>query len=98
MKNQLINIGFIEWLNQLEIAPYSVMFWDLPKIVQHAYIQKFLRDKFYTHVIIERDDDYWIVKTLEFKSGNKYNKICFDFNDYDKAFEYGLKHVASKTH
>jgi len=34
-------IKFNNWLNSLQVAPYVVMFDDLPKIVQHAYLIEF---------------------------------------------------------
>lgn len=96
MKEKLIKLGFNEWLNTLNIAPYPIMFWDIPEIVKNAYIHKFLIDRHFWAVIIERDDYFFVVKTLEFKSGNKYNKICFDFDSYEEAFIYGLNHIIKK--
>ncbi len=93
MKDKLIELGFIEWLNMLEIAPYPLLFWDTPKIIQTSFIKKYLRDIYFTELIIEREDDYWYVKILEFKSGNKYNKILHEFNVYDDALGYGISHV-----
>ena len=45
MKEKLINLGFEKWLGEQELAPYLVMFWDTPKFIQLAYIQKFLREE-----------------------------------------------------
>lgn len=44
MKEKLIKLGFEKWLGEQELAPYPVMFWDIPKFIQLAYIQKFLRE------------------------------------------------------
>lgn len=45
MKEKLIKLGFEKWLGEQELAPYTVMFWDTPKFIQLAYIQKFLREE-----------------------------------------------------
>jgi hypothetical protein len=29
---------FEKWLEKQEVAPYKIMFWDIPKIVQSSYI------------------------------------------------------------
>jgi len=44
MKEKLIKLGFEKWLAEQELAPYTVMFWDVPKFIQLAYVQKFLRE------------------------------------------------------
>jgi hypothetical protein len=44
MQEVLIKTGFLKWLESLDIAPYSVMFFDIPKFIQHSYIQKWLRE------------------------------------------------------
>jgi hypothetical protein len=33
---------FENWLENQNVAPYKVMFWDIPKIVQCAYITEWL--------------------------------------------------------
>ena len=96
MKEQLTKLGFNDWLLTLELAPYPVMFWDTPKFIQLNYIKKWLRDKYHTEVFPDREDDYWIIKIVEFKSGNKYNKLLFQFNSYDEALEIGIDHVIDK--
>lgn len=50
MKEKLIKLGFEKWLSEQELAPYTVMFWDTPKFIQLAYIQKFLREYYTTHL------------------------------------------------
>jgi len=45
MKEKLIRLGFEKWLGEQELAHYLVMFWDTPKFIQLAYVQKFLREE-----------------------------------------------------
>ncbi len=96
MKDKLTNLGFLTWLNGLEIAPYSVMFFDLPKIVQTAYILKWLREIKIIQVNANREDDYWISEIIEFGSGNKHNRLCAYFNSHDEAIEAGINHELDK--
>jgi hypothetical protein len=35
-------VDFEKWLDNQNVAPYKVMFYDIPKIVQHAYIIEWL--------------------------------------------------------
>ncbi|MFV8336458.1 hypothetical protein ACNQF7_10285 [Flavobacterium sp. RSP29] len=35
-------VDFEKWLENKDVAPYKVMFYDIPKIVQHAYIIEWL--------------------------------------------------------
>lgn len=50
MKEKLINLGFNEWLQALDIAPYPVIFWDTPKFIQLSYIQRYLREAHLIHI------------------------------------------------
>lgn len=96
MKELLIENGFIKWLNDLQIAPYAVMFFDLPEIVQLTYIQKWLREVKIIQINANREDDYWISEIIEFKSGNKHNRLCTYFNSYEEAIEAGINHELNK--
>ena len=46
-------VDFEAWLILQKVAPYKVMFWDIPKIVQCAYITQWLDlMQIYTEIII----------------------------------------------
>jgi hypothetical protein len=65
---------FIIWLNNLNIAPYSVMFWDLPTNVQTLYIIEWL-DSVRVYVFANRAFAFeeWNFEILgHFTSGFKY--------------------------
>jgi len=48
----MARVDFENWLEKQHVAPYRVMFWDIPKIVQNAYIIEWLDVLGYT---IDRD-------------------------------------------
>ena len=52
MKEQLIKLGFEKWLSNLDVAPYPVIFWDIPLFIQISYIQKWLREVHDIHIDI----------------------------------------------
>ena len=57
MKEQLIKLGFEKWLSNLDVAPYPVIFWDIPLFIQMSYIQKYLRDVYGIYVSSDHDLD-----------------------------------------
>ena len=59
MKEQLIKLGFEKWLSNLDVAPYPVIFWDIPLFIQMSYIQKWLREvhNCFIDILPHRDGD-----------------------------------------
>lgn len=43
---------FYNWLDKQDLAPYKVMFEDVPEMVQIPYIQKYLREQACTEICI----------------------------------------------
>lgn len=93
MQETLIEKGFLVWLNSLDIAPYAVMFFDIPKIVQYSYIQKWLRE---VHGV-----DVFILRKAIFQQKHKYTyeivkkfDLCLEtlnYDTYEEALEIGLQ-------
>lgn len=103
MKETLIKIGFNEWLQSLESAPYPVMFWDIPKFIQSAYIQKYLREVHDIYVESFHDYDpkdgtyqyytnwgYNNPDTIEKKQSGWFDEYN-DWKVYEDALEFGLQ-------
>jgi hypothetical protein len=91
MQETLIKKGFLKWLESLDVAPYAVMFFDIPKFIQHSYIQKWLREVHDIHfAILPKMLPSNEIKYYAFKG-----KIKKDFNDlydsYEKALEVELQ-------
>ena len=105
MKEQLIKLGFEKWLSNLDVAPYPVIFWDIPLFIQISYIQKWLRE---VHNIIvtskpyqddvsnETDEDIefqtlWENEIVNVKdSYNTFSDNTFH-HSYEEALEVGLQ-------
>lgn len=75
--NGKARIHFINWLNNLQIAPYSVMFDDLPIIVQHAYIIEWL-DSVKLQIIIPKWVNDFYFKIEYAKSTYYESEFCYD--------------------
>lgn len=104
MKDQLIKLGFEKWLSEQDLAPYSVMFWDIPKFIQYSYIQKFLRtvNKYVTvlpFVNIEESDNlqfYYSCTSVVLGDGLYCNADDLgaseeNYGDYEQALEAGIQ-------
>lgn len=92
MKEQLIELGFEKWLQSLYVAPYPVIFWDVPKFIQQAYIQKWLREVHKTDVNPNNSPngkyDLW-TNDGDLLNGAK------EYNSYEEALEAGLQYALS---
>jgi|GEM_PF-5703540 len=103
MKEKLIELGFEKWLLGLDIAPYPVIFWDIPLFIQMSYIQKWLRE--IHDIYVESYHDYdpkdgkyqyytnWGFNdpnTIEKKQSGWYDEYN-DWKTYEDALEFGLQ-------
>ena len=95
MQERLIEKGFLKWLENLDVAPYAVIFFEIPKFIQHSYIQKWLREQS-TPIIVTPTTDLvaWEVEILHADKGlfriseNSEGKW---FNSHEEALEVGLQ-------
>lgn len=93
MKDKLIQLGFEKWLQSLDVAPYPVIFWDVPKFIQQTYVQKWLREEYNLRLWISYEviDDsevsyVWIIiKDLPEGKGRK--KDSWDFIERESSFD-----------
>lgn len=101
MKDILIKLGFNEWLVTLEIAPYPVMFWDVPKFIQLIYIQKWFREVHNIHIFISsktiKEDKIIYIPHGRTIPDTIKNKLVVDiiqyksFDKYEEALEFALQ-------
>ena len=95
MKEQLIKLGFEKWLSNLDVAPYPVIFWDIPLFIQISYIQKYLREVHNIHVDIRTNaisgGNYFFY--LSQTRAPFYTLFVSEKNSdtYEEALEYALK-------
>lgn len=54
-------------------------------------LQKWLRETHFLQVGVDRDEDYWTPKLLEFRHGNKYKAFPIMSESYETAMEAGLQ-------
>jgi len=85
MKEKLIKLGFEKWLAEQELAPYTAMFWDIPKFIQLAYIQKFIREYCSIHFVI----DINILREWNFSGYDLTAKRCAEIPELSEAGENG---------
>ena len=95
MQEKLIEKGFLKWLESLDVAPYSVMFFDIPKFIQYSYIQKWLREQ-RTPVVVTPLTDFvaWWVEIQHPDKGLvkiDTNEQGRWFNSCEEALEAGLQ-------
>lgn len=91
MRDRLIELGFDKWLSKLEIAPYAVIFWDIPLFIQMSYIQKCLREEHNIHININCIENQGIYKSsICFITLGIYSNIN-EIGTYEEALEAGLK-------
>ncbi len=92
---------FEKWLDIQEVAPYKVMFWDIPKIVQVAYIVEWLDSvDFYLDIEIVKDRmlgyvrgfDSSVIFTLHVDLMTN-NSDCLKDDIYDTRAEAVLKAI-----
>lgn len=106
MKEKLIELKFLDWLAELDVAPYPVMFWDIPEFIRNSYVQKWLREKYNTHIEIRNHENkwYWELKPVIYNwdfsvllnLANKNKELGWDkveLNSYEEALEIGLQEV-----
>lgn len=93
MKDRLIELEFDKWLSKLDIAPYPVMFWDIPLFIQMSYIQKWLREDHKVHIEIlfmPGDENFYRIITRKVLETFESKNFGYD-NTYEEALEAGLK-------
>lgn len=90
MEEKLTKKGFLKWLESLDVAPYSVMFFDIPKFVQYSYIQKWLREVHKIEIAVQWFDNCYIkaVAKKPFKA-NTYR--VEGFQSYEECLEIALQ-------
>jgi hypothetical protein len=92
---------FEKWLDIQEVAPYKVMFWDIPKIVQVAYIVEWF-DSIGFHIGRDTVDNYWLENSTFFErleiNGYDYIVILKSISEaIEKANELYNAHFLADT-
>ena len=72
--------NFEKWLDNQNIAPYKVMFWDIPKIVQYAYIIEYF------------DSIGWVIDIKsKFGQRKQCERFMFHIKNYKSQFLFNSR-------
>lgn len=93
MKERLIELQFEKWLLTLDLAPYPVIFWDTPEFIQHAYIQKWLREIYKINILIcpLKSQLYWWTLYKEDEPDSIDDATNTYFETYEKALKPAIQ-------
>lgn len=80
---------FETWLENQEVAPYKAMFWDVPKIIQQAYIIDFF-DSIGVYIIIDKHPQ-WYWKLFRYIIIYEW----MDRNNYPISTAYAERHITT---